>query len=179
MTITAASYPARVSGECILGTSKSKGTPFIEFYLTILSGPNQGGKVRWTGYFTPNTNERTIQSLQTCGWRGDDPAEFSDGQLHGLDANEVEIVVELEEYQTESGETRTSPRVAWINRASGFLNKSSAMSEAAAVKFGESMRGLVMKLKEKLPPASPSTAPPASPPLERRLRETEDDGIPF
>lgn len=170
--ITAGTYKARVQGECVLGTSKSKGTPFIEFYLTILEGEHKGSRARWTGYFTENTNERTIQSLQICGWAGDDVSDFTDGMLHGLDSNEVEIVVELEEYEVvdkesgqKTGETKTSAKVAWINRAGGFLNKAAAMNEGAAKAFGAKMRGLVLKAKEKTPvvqQTKPAAAKPAA-----------------
>ncbi len=156
MAITSGTYKARVSGECVLGTSKTKGTPFIEFYLKILDGENKGGFVRWTGYFTENTNERSIQSMQICGWAGDDLSEFSDGQLHGLDKNEVSIVVEMETYQNEAGEDRSAPRVAWINRAGGYLNVSAKMDPGAAAAFGDRMRGLVHKVKEKGPKSSES-----------------------
>ncbi len=181
--ITAGTYKARVQGECVLGTSKSKGTPFIEFYLTILDGENKGGRARWTGYFTENTNERSIQSLQTCGWAGDDLSEFGDGALHGLDSNEVEIVVELEEYENAEGERKVSPRVAWINRAGGFLNKAAAMNEGAAAKFGETMRGLVLKTKAKTPvvqQTKPAAAKPAArAPSPAPTADLPEDEIPF
>jgi hypothetical protein len=176
--ITNGTYRARATGECVLGASKAKGTPFIEFYLEIADGENKGGLVRWTGYFTENTNERTIKSLQTCGWMGEDLSEFADGMLHGLDANEVQIVVELEEYTNEAGETKTSPRVAWINRAGGFLNVSAKLNDGAAKAFGDRMRGLVMKSKASMPqPAAkpgPAKAPPPAP-----SPADDDDGIPF
>ncbi len=170
MAITNGTYRARANGECVLGTSKNKGTPFLEFYLQISEGDNKGGCVRWTGYFTENTNERSIQSLQTCGWQGEDLSEFADGQLHGLDTNDVDIVVELEKYTAEDGTERTSPRVAWINKPGGFLNTESAMSEGAAQSFGEKMRGLVMAVKAKRPVKDDTSfnhganAPPAEPP---------------
>ena len=178
MAITAGTYKARVDGECVLGASKNKGTPFIEFYLKILEGPNQGGLVRWTGYFTEATNERSIQSLQICGWRGDDLSEFSDGGLHGLDTNEVSIVVDLEEYTNNEGETRHTPKVQWINRAGGFLNKEATMNAGAAAAFGARMRGLVLKSKEKNPQAAkpgPAKAPAPPPPSSN----DDDDAIPF
>ena len=186
--ITAGTYKARVQGECVLGTSKSKGTPFIEFYLTILEGEHKGSRARWTGYFTENTNERTIQSLQICGWAGDDVSDFTDGMLHGLDSNEVEIVVEVEEYENAEGETKTSAKVAWINRAGGFLNKAAAMNEGAAKAFGAKMRGLVLKAKEKTPvvqqtkPAAAKPAPtrqPAPMPDSGGFGGGGDDEIPF
>ncbi len=184
MAITAGTYRARVSGECVLGTSKEKHTPFIEFYLRILTGENQGGTVKWTGYFTENTNERSIQSLQICGWQGEDVGEFSDGELHGLDANEVDIVVEIETYQNrETGEERSRPRVAWINRPGGFLNTDAAMNKAAAAAFGERMRGLVLKTREKMPmpapkPGSGGGSKPSTA-TSNDVSDAVDDGIPF
>lgn len=173
MAITAATYRARASGNCVLGTSKNKGTAFIEVYFKIANGENAGSMVRYTGYFTENTNERTIQSLQLCGWQGDDLSEFADGELHGLDANDVDIVVEIETYENAEGEARSHPRVAWINRPGGFLNTEQAMNDDAAKAFGDRMRGLVLAVKQKHPvkgdgtdfgfganvPAAPPVAP--------------------
>jgi hypothetical protein len=183
MAVQAGTYKARVTGECVLGTSKNKGTPFVEFYLEILSSAAAGSRVKWQGYFTENTNERSIQSLQICGWQGDDLSEFSDGGLHGLDANEVEIVVELEEYTNAEGEDKVSAKVAWINRQGGFLNTEAAMNEGAAAAFGSRMRGLVLKMKEKnpAPVASTKSAPKpqartAAPAPQADLPEDE---IPF
>ncbi len=172
MAITASAYKAKACGECVLGTSKNKGTPFLEFYFQIIGGENAGGRVRWTGYFTENTNERSIQSLQICGWRGEDLSEFADGNLHGLDSNEVEIVVELETYTNDNGDEKTRPRVAWVNRAGGFLNTESAMNEEAAQSFGDRMRGLVLAMKKKNPPKDDTSfnhganVAPSSPPAD-------------
>ena len=141
-------YKARAEGIVVLGNSKDKGTPFIEFYLQIAEGEEKGKRVRWTGYFTEKTQERTIDALQTCGWAGDDLSEFSDGHLHGLDANEVEIVTELEEYE-KNGEKKTTPRVKWINKSGGWVNVENAMAPDAAASFGEKMKGLVVKAREK------------------------------
>ncbi len=148
--ITAGTYRAKASGACVLGASANKGTPFLELYFKVIEGEHVGSLVRWTGYFTENTNERTIQSLLLMGWQGEDPSEFSDGQLHGLDSSEVDIVVELEEYEKD-GETRHSPRVQWVNRPGGYLNVENAMKTEAAKDFGARMRGLVMSMRAKTP----------------------------
>jgi len=150
MAITDGKYKARAVGQVVLGTSSEKKTPFIELYFEIIEGENKGGQARWTGYFGPKSAERTIDSLQIAGWQGDDPGEFADGELHGLDTNEVEIVVELEEYEKD-GEKRVTPRVQWVNRIGGYLNVQNAMSKDEASKFGESMKGLVLKMKAKKP----------------------------
>lgn len=175
MAITNGTYRAKASGECVLGTSKNKGTPFLELYFQIIGGENNGGRVRWTTYFTENTNERSIQSCQICGWQGEDLSDFADGGLHGLDANEVDIVVELETYKNDAGEERTTPKVQWVNRAGGFLNTESAMNETTAQAFGEKMRGLVLAMKAKKPAKAAddsfnygANTPPAEPGAEKK-----------
>lgn len=143
-------FKAKATGQVVLGTSSKAKTPFIELYFKLADG---SGDVRWSGYFGPNSAERTIESLQHCGWQGDDVGEFADGELHGLDANEVEVVVELEEYEKE-GEKKTSPKVQWVNKLGGYLNVQNAMSKTDAASFGDKMKGLVLKMKAKAPPAS-------------------------
>lgn len=150
MALANGTYRAKASGACVLGESANKSTPYLELYFKVIDGPSTGQLVRWTGYFTENTNERTINSLITMGWHGEDPSEFADGQLHGLDANEVDIVVENEEYEKD-GTMRMSPRVQWVNRPGGYLNVENAMKTEAAKGFGARMRGLVMAIRAKNP----------------------------
>ncbi len=161
MKISAGTYRARATGNVVLGTSSQKGTPFIELYFTVTQGECAGSSARWTSYFSEKTSERTIEALGYCGWAGDDLSEFNDGTLHGLDANEVEIVVDLEEYvDKKTGEPRTSQRVSWVNKAGGsrYLNLEGAMAPEAAAAFGEKMRGLVLATKSKSPVAAPSAS---------------------
>lgn len=178
--ITNGTYRAKATGEVVLGESSQKGTPFIELYFEITKGENVGGKVRWTSYFSEKTNERTIESLQICGWKGDDLGEFADKGLHGLDTNEVEIVVALEEYNDKEGNPRTSPKVQWVNRGGGgYLNLAAVMSPQNAESFGDRMRGLVLAMKNKKPSADadsfdhganasvPAPAPVAAPAVRK------------
>jgi len=156
--IKAGRYMAKVNGAVVLGTSSQKGTPFIEFYLTVVKGDEAGQSVRYTGYFSDKTARRTVQSLQYCGWKGDDLGVFADGTLHGLDGSEVEIDVEIEPYTSSTGEEREAPRVAWINKSGGFLNVDNAMAPAAAAAFGEKMKGLVLKVKQGDKSTTPNAA---------------------
>lgn len=148
MAIVNGTYRARASGEVVLGESSIKGTPYIKLCFEIASGPNAGGRARWTAYFSERTRERTIQSMQYCGWEGDDVGEFVDGKLHGLDRNEVDIVVELESWTGKDGEPRTTPKVRWVNRTSA-INRKGAMDTASAQSFGNSLRGLVLAVKDR------------------------------
>jgi hypothetical protein len=158
MSIEAGTYKARATGHCVLGESKNKGTPFIELYFSIVGGPNNGAQVRWSSYFTDTpgkdkmtVSDRTIKAMQVMGWKGDDLSEFSDGELHGLGDNEVSIVVDLESYENDEGETKTVPRVQWVNSAQGYLNVEQSMSKAAAAQFAQRLRGRVHALKGKGP----------------------------
>lgn len=156
-------FRGRACGQVVLGNSAKKGTPQIQFYFGITKGPHEGERVRWTGYFGEKSATRTIESLQHCGWMGEDLAEFQDGELHGLDRNEVELVVEMElwtvQVEDEQGnvheDERSAPRVQWVNAGTGFLNIENAMKPEEAASFGDKMRALVLKAKQKkgLPPA--------------------------
>lgn len=174
-------YKARATGECVLGTSKNAGTPFIEVYLEITEGEFKGQTARWTSYFTDKTSERTIKSMQLMGWRGDDLTDFSEGALNGLDSNEVSIVVEHEEYDRE-GETKTAVKVAWVNSLTGFLNIQQRMNTGAAAEFAQRMRGLVHKVKASNPvptQTKPSNGAPPRAPSPPADTSGSDDEIPF
>ncbi len=161
----AGTYKGRVVGQVVLGKSAQKGTPQIQFYCAITQGEFKGDRAKWTGYFGPNSAGRTVESLQHCGWEGEELGEFADGELHGLDRNEVELVIDIEDYEVqvddqETGETKTvkksSPKIQWINDGAGAgrLDVQNAMMADEAAAFGEKMRGLVLKAKAKKPAPS-------------------------
>lgn len=150
----------RATGRVVIGESKQKGTPYIECYFNLarpVTGPDgrEHDRVRWTGYFHDKKDkrgrsgaERVIESMQTCGWDGDDLSEFGDNELHGLDANEVELVCEFESYERD-GETLQALRVQWINRPTAGVSLDNAMSADKLAVFAERMRGFSMKLQER------------------------------
>ncbi len=152
MSITAGKYIGRATGEVVLGVSKNKGTPYIEFLFDVGGDANETpSTVRWTGYFTEKAQERTIEALQHCGWDGDNLSEFADHDLHGLDRNEVELVIEVEEWTANNGDTRETPKVKWINRlgGGGGVKVENAMDASSSQAFGDKMRGLVLATKAK------------------------------
>lgn len=99
-------------------------------------GEETGRTITWRGYFTEGTAERTVESLRYMGWTGDDITN-----VQGLDANEVQIVVEHEEYQG-----KTQVRVAWVNRLQGVY-AGQPMSAEKKMAFSQRMKGLVMATK--------------------------------
>lgn len=99
--------------EWALGESE-KGNPFIAVSFKV-KDPLDGVEkfVSWRGHFTDLTTDRTIESLRYLGFEGDDLSN-----LVGLDKNEVDLVVEDEEY-----EGKTYARVQFINQPRGATVK--------------------------------------------------------
>jgi hypothetical protein len=147
----AGTYKAKATDEVILGQSRTKGTPFVGIYFKVTEGEFAGQLIKWEGWLTEKTAERVIESLQHCGWRGDDMSELPRNP-NGLTDNEVEIVVEMEPYNGDDPDKqgKSYPKVQWVNRAGGkpkFAGESMDVAQAAA--FGKRFRGLAIALKTK------------------------------
>lgn len=185
MITKAGTYKAKAF-EAMLGKSAKKGTPFVGVKFRVTEGEFAGQTVKWEGYLSETLGgrskktpaERTIESLQYCGWSGDDLSIFASGALQGIDTNEVELVVEMEQYEdNQTGETRESPKVQWVNRPGGGVQFAGEAVDAATAKaFGARFRGLALKLKAEngALPNGANKAP--SPP---RSQDIADDEIPF
>lgn len=117
----------------------NSGTPGINIVFVVTDGPEKGAHVRYTGWMSDRAYERTLESLESCGWKGEDPSELNDG-LHGLDKNEVELVVEMEPYEgnDERHVGKSFARVKWVNRIGG-LRVENAMPKDKAKVFGAQM----------------------------------------
>lgn len=161
MITKAGTYKAKAF-EAMLGRSSERKTPFVGIKFRVIDGEFNGQTVKWEGYLTDKTAERTLESLQHCGWTGDDISVFATG-LNGLDKNEVELQIEMEPGSTDP--TKEYPKVQWVNRAGGGAKfAGEAMDAAAAADFGKKFRGLALSLKAKAG-ATPE--------------KKKDDGIPF
>jgi len=131
--IKAGTFRARaVEGD--LGIAQT-GKEQVHIKFCITSGPDEGQHVIWFGYFnSPENAKRTLESLRFCGWAGTDISD-----LTGIDANEVEVVVEQEEY---NGKTRA--KVRWINEIGGGPSVSKRMTDVQRQAFAARMKGLAM-----------------------------------
>lgn len=143
--------------EVRLGESKSKGTPFVGVMFAVVEGPFTGQRVKWEGWLTERTAERTIESLQHCGWDGDDISVFATG-LNGLDRNDVDLVIAMEPYNGDdpSKAGNMYPKVQWVNRVgTGPKFAGESVGAAKAVEFGQKFRGLALAVKAKAGAQSP------------------------
>jgi hypothetical protein len=117
------------------------GTHQVLVDFEITDGQHKGQHIAWFGSFTDKTMDRTIESLRHCGWVGDDL-----DRLEGIDANEVELVIEQEEYE---GKPRA--RVRWVNRIGSGATLKHPLTPAEARSFAQSMRGAVIAQRSKQP----------------------------
>ena len=108
----------------------SKGNEHIAVLFEITAGELVSQTVSWRGFFTEQALDRTLESLRHCGWSSDSIVD-----LDGLEANEVEIVVDEEEY-----EGKIYSRVKWVNRATR-LAFADPMDGAQLQAFAAKLRG--------------------------------------
>lgn len=158
--------------EWALGHS-STGKEQVAVEFVLIGGEHDGRSITWYGYFTDGAVDRTLDSLRHCGWSGDN---FPD--LSGLDKNEVQIVVEQEEYQG-----HWSDKVKWVNKAGGVALKD-PMNDAQAKSFAQRMKGKLLAHKASY--GGPREQKPANgrAPYEQQRREARqaeqpDDDIPY
>jgi hypothetical protein len=132
-----------------LGFSEGTGTDQVAVEFEIVDGEEKGRRITWYGYFTEKTEERTVEALRIMGWTGGDIA-----QLNGLDANEVELVIEIDEYD---GKERS--KVQWVNRVGGLALKN-RLDPARRAQLADRLRGRIAAVDQKLAAAkSGGTAP--------------------
>lgn len=180
-----------------LQESKSKGTPHVFVLFEIAEGENKGQRVGWEGWLTPDSQERTFESLTYCGWDGKSLKDLST-----IGANVVPIVVEEEKYTVDKKddkgvvvgkEERFKSRVNWVNDPARGESIHKPMDEAAASAFDDRMQDSLAKWREKkgkpqpahdagsfdfganAPPGTDGAAPPAEP---TKVEPTEEAKAP-
>jgi hypothetical protein len=91
-------YRARaVDGQFQIQEIGEKRTPQVVGFLEVTVGPDQGQRIRWTGFLTEAAFEATVDELRAMGWKADRL-----GQWNGLGSREVEFTCLAE---TNNGKT--------------------------------------------------------------------------
>jgi hypothetical protein len=136
--IEAGTYKGR-GIEAALGKAQT-GTFQVAVLLQLMTVDGEkAGHLTWHGSFTDQTTDRTIESLRTLGWEGDDLSD-----LRGIDRNDVEVVVEHEV----GNDGKTRPRAKWINRPATLALKN-RLAPADAKVFAQKMKGHVVAQRQK------------------------------
>ena len=137
--ITPGKYRAKAVAHKLGKTSKGTEQVYIDFELT--SGEHKGQHLPYYGYFTEATAERTLESLEYCGWDGN-----SLGEMRGLGSKEVELVVELERNDQDGKEYL---RVKWVNRTGGGVKEE--LDRGGVASLEQRMKGLMLARKANNP----------------------------
>lgn len=180
----------------------SAGKPQVAVSFDVLvEVPENEKRLTWYGHFTDLTFNRTIEALQHMGWvanpeagvTGEDLRELDEGGPGRLDVNEVDLVVEDEEYQG-----NWSVKVQFVNRAGSGAAVKDRMEPGEVASFAQQVRRKIraMKAGSGQPVAAPqrqaaparaaaparSSTPrpsPAMPPAQPEPPPLQDDDIPF
>lgn len=178
--VPAGFYRARArKGSEEFGTSPNKGTDFVRVAFAITEGDHKGQELTWDGYFTENTTRRTFESLRYCGctFPNNDPTD-----LTGIDANEVSIEVEIEEYEKD-GQKKTVAKVAWVNSLTRGVSPEAKMNDARKAQFKQRMLGQLLASASKQAPAPTAPGAPkngsAPKPAATSAPAVPDSDIPF
>lgn len=132
-------------------------------------GEFQGRYRTWYGYFTEATAERTIESLRTMGWRGNDITNIS------LEPDvEFQGVIKHEAGRDDPGKIRD--RIAFINRLAGVY-VGTPMDEGKKKAFAQRMKGLVLATAPKGGTAAPAAS--RQTPKSAAPSEMAGAGFPF
>lgn len=111
----------------------------VEFKCVSEDDPDHGYSISWFGFFTEKALKRTIESLRYIGWKGDDLAELPGLAETGMLADEVDLVVEHEEY-----EGQLKAKVSWVNKPGGGRVQLAKPMEADSLKsFAARMKGSI------------------------------------
>lgn len=150
--LRAGRYTGRATGGALGMTAGDK--PEVAVMFELVEPP--GWRIAWYGFFSEKTEESTLKALLACGWDGDDISA-----LTGIDQNEVELVIEVEENEDKNGQRLGTyrNRIRWVNpvgSAGVLINKE--MDDATKAQFTNAMRGRALALKNKLA-AGKSAAP--------------------
>ena len=115
------------------GKSSQSGTPYLELVLTTPKGD-----VKYRGYLTDKTAQKTLDSLMALGFKGDDASDFATKKT-GLFAVPKGVTVSVE---AESYEGKVYFKAKWINAP-----KKKDLADVAAVLREAGFDALLMKAK--------------------------------
>lgn len=137
--------------EAQLGVSGT-GTEQVAVLFELTEGPNKGQRITWFGFFTEKTQDRTLESLEHCGWSGETLQDLS-----GISRNEVEL--EIDHEPDFKDPTKTRARVQWVNKPGGrSLAVKQAMTETEVASFDRRMKAALLERKQKRANAGPGDA---------------------
>ncbi len=109
-----------------------------------------GEPIDWIGWLTEKAEPRTAESLALLGYDGEHD--------ESVGTRDVQLVIELEEYESTEGEKRRAPRIKWINDPARRAGGGAPMSAGDAAAAKQRLKGLVLAQRQKLSASAPAQA---------------------
>lgn len=152
--ISQGTYRARPKSATL--SVSGSGKEQVSVVFDLLDPGFEGQTLQWWGYFSSDKAvEIAVKALRTCGWQGNDLQD-----LTSVDPEcEVELVVELEEY-----EGKTRPKVKWVNAPGGPTAPPLEAQKAKA--FAASMKARIAALEGGAPRTTTRKPAPAPKPAD-------------
>lgn len=129
------------------------GNPVVVLDFELTEGEYVGQRIKWDGYFSDKTAERSIEALIHCGWTTGDLSD-----LTGIDANVVSLQIKHEPVFKGEG---MRARVAYVNKDRG-PKVDRSLDPATVASFAEQMQAKVAIVRQKLEDADAAAAAKAS-----------------
>jgi hypothetical protein len=140
----------------------NSGTEQVGFRVECLDGIFQNETFTWYGYFTENTEQRTIEQLMIAGWSGEDALN-----LPGLGSTEFELQLEEEQEVDEHGQPAgTRWRPTFINKISVAMRNQ--MDEMQKRSFAARLNAVARNVKGGAAPQRGAAAPQRGPAPQRQ-----------
>ncbi len=157
-----------ISGK--FGQSGEKKTPGVGVEIEFMCN-GVPERLWWTGWLSAAAQEKTVEQLIFLGYDTDSGNEPDGTILVGKHIDptvEFKIVVEMEEYEKD-GQTKTAPKIKWINRPGGSqlatmeVKEVSAMMAAVDIKKLGAAARASLGMKKTTPKSSTSGLPNYAP----------------
>ena len=180
MSIENGTYRARATGaDGVQFGRASTGNEQIAITFALLDENDRPTEqqITWLGYFTDGTMERTLESIEICGW----DMSTGTGECHHVADQIVLLVIESEEYNG-----KTYAKVKCINRVGGagfrfaeVLDTRSVSGLMGRIRAHKATSGAVAPVAASRS-AQPQRGAPARPQAQpKRPIPPSDDDIPF
>lgn len=148
-------------------TETKAGDPQV--FIAFADVGDLGQPPAYFGGFGEKSLSHTMKALRACGWQGHDVLELERADC-GLDRNQVELVVEHEQYE---GKPRAKAK--WINVPGAGVTPLSAEKKAS---FAQQMKARILQLEQGQPRPAQQQQRQDGPPPGHPANNTDVD-IPF
>lgn len=148
--IATGSFKARACTPISWIKSEKSGTQGAEVTFRLLEGPDAQSTLKWVGWMSDKTLVRTQEALALMGFDGENEAT--------VQANDVLVVIDHEEYTKADNTVAKRARIQWINDPAGG-SRFATMDAAQVSGAKERLRAAALAAKKPAAAIAPEDEP--------------------